>query len=109
MLQDLGLRAEFVATCRKYRFSSETQPAELQRLSARILANDAIEHVIEGPLPLKTLAFGHAAGFELRHVAIRDLNDDQLMRLSKEGQLYLQLAEMQTIRQHFRDQNREPT
>ena len=31
------------------------------------------------------------------------------MRLSREGQLYLQLAEMQTIRQHFRDLGREPT
>ena len=31
------------------------------------------------------------------------------MRLSREGQLYLQLAEMQTIRQHFRDLGRDPT
>ena len=31
------------------------------------------------------------------------------MRLSREGQLYLQLAEMQTIRQHFRELGREPT
>ena len=31
------------------------------------------------------------------------------MRLSREGQLYLQLAEMQTIRQHFRELGRDPT
>lgn len=108
-LQDLGLKAELVATCRKYHFSLNAQTAELERLSARVLANDAIEHVIEGALPVKTLHFGHEAKFELRHIAIRDLNDDQLMQLSKEGQLYLQLAEMQTIRQAFRDQGREPT
>ncbi len=31
------------------------------------------------------------------------------MHLSKSGQLYLQLAEMQTIQEHFRDLNRDPT
>ena len=31
------------------------------------------------------------------------------MRLSREGQLYLQLAEMQTIQQHFRELGRDPT
>lgn len=108
-LQDLGLKADLVATCRKYQFGSGANAAELERLSGRVLANDAIEHVVIGPLPMKTLHFGHEARFELRHVAIRDLDDEQLMKLSKEGQLYLQLAEMQTIRQAFRDQGREPT
>ena len=42
-------------------------------------------------------------------IAVRELDDDALMQLSREGQLYLQLAEMQTIRQHFRDLGREPT
>ena len=31
------------------------------------------------------------------------------MRLSREGQLYLQLAEMQTIQRHFAELGREPT
>lgn len=108
-LQDLGLKADSVATCRKYHFGTEANSGELERLSSRVLANDAIEHVIEGVLPIKTLHFGHDAKFELRHVAIRELDDQQLMVLSKEGQLYLQLAEMQTIRQSFRDLGREPT
>ena len=37
------------------------------------------------------------------------MNDDALMHLSKHGQLYLSLAEMRTIRQHWVDQQRDPT
>ena len=37
------------------------------------------------------------------------MNDLQLAELSRTGQLYLSLPEMQTIRQHFADQNRDPT
>ncbi len=40
---------------------------------------------------------------------IRDLNDESLARLSLDGQLYLSLAEMQTIRGYFRDLARDPT
>jgi phosphoribosylformylglycinamidine synthase len=40
---------------------------------------------------------------------IRDLDDDALARLSCEGQLYLQPAEMQAIRQYYRDLGRDPT
>jgi phosphoribosylformylglycinamidine synthase II len=37
------------------------------------------------------------------------LDDKGLVRLSREGQLYLQLAEMQTIQQHFVQLQRAPT
>ncbi len=42
-------------------------------------------------------------------MAIRELDDDALVRLSREGQLYLQLAEMQTIRAYFCELGRDPT
>ncbi len=78
-------------------------------LGNRVLANDAIEQVYFGPLALDRLELGRPYEFQLRTVAIRDLDDDRLMKLSREGQLYLQLAEMQTIRQYFRELGREPT
>ena len=40
---------------------------------------------------------------------IRELNDEQLLTLSREGQLYLTLVEMQTIQHHFQQLGREPT
>jgi phosphoribosylformylglycinamidine synthase len=105
---DLGISAEAVGTIRKYWFQGASN-AEVEAVSNRLLANDAIEQAIVGPLPLERLEVGQPYQFELRTVAIRELNDDALMRLSREGQLYLQLAEMQTIQQHFRDLDRDPT
>ena len=40
---------------------------------------------------------------------VRELDDEGLKRLSKEGQLALSLAEMRTIQAHFREQGRDPS
>ena len=37
------------------------------------------------------------------------MDDDALVRASREGQLFLSLAEMQTIQAHFRELKRDPT
>jgi phosphoribosylformylglycinamidine synthase len=74
-----------------------------------VLANDAIEHVITGPLQLSDLSVGSDYNFDLQTVAIRDMDDDALVRLSAEGQLYLSLTEMQTIRDYYRQLDRNPT
>ncbi len=58
---------------------------------------------------LDQLQIGTPYQFALVHVAIRDLDDEGLTRLSREGQLYLTLVEMQTIQQYFRDLGRDPT
>lgn len=47
--------------------------------------------------------------FELRHIPVRRLTDDELTRLSREAHLFLSLAEMRTIRDHFAKLHREPT
>jgi phosphoribosylformylglycinamidine synthase subunit PurSL len=108
-LADLGLNVDAVATCRKYWFNPEAGCDELHRIAERILANDAIEHVVWGPLWMDSLSLGSPYAFELKSVAIREMGDDELMHLSRHGQLYLNLAEMQTIRQHFVDLDRDPT
>lgn len=105
---DLGIRPEAVATLRKY-WLSGADAAGVKALSTRLLANDAIEQVFLGPLSLERLELGLPYQFELRTLVVRELDDAALMKLSREGQLYLQLAEMQTIRQYFRDLGREPT
>ncbi len=105
---DLGIRPEAFATVRKY-WLGGVSDGEIKSLAARLLANDAIEQVYFGPLNLERLELGQPYRFELRTTAVRELDDAALVRLSREGQLYLQLAEMQTIREHFRDLGREPT
>jgi phosphoribosylformylglycinamidine synthase len=105
---EIGINAQAISTIRKYWFHGASE-SEIHAVSDRLLANDAVEHAVIGPLRLDRLEFGRPYQFELKKVAIRDLDDDALVRLSKEGQLYLQPAEMQTIRQYFRDLSRDPT
>ncbi len=107
-LQDMGLPVEQVTTFRKY-WLSQLEPDELDRLCQKLLSNDSIERVIVGPLELDKIDVGTNYQFTLKHVPIRELNDEQLQQLSKQGQLYLTLTEMQTIQQHFRTLGREPT
>ncbi len=61
-------------------------------------------------MQLTDLHVGTDYEFELGTVAIRGMDsDEELMKLSADGQLYLQLAEMQTIRDYFKSLDRDPT
>ena len=112
MLRGLKYPVEEVRTFRKYWVrSAEGVPEQsiVKRLCQKILANDSIEQVNVGPLKMDQLAVGAPYQYRLVMVPISDLDEAALMVLSKSGQLYLSLAEMQTIQEHFREQGREPT
>lgn len=105
---DLNLKADTIRTLRKY-WLADVSPAKLKLLAAKVLANDAIEQVFVGPLPFAKLELGSPYRFELVTVPLRSLDDEGLVRLSREGQLFLSLVEMQTIQAHFRRLERDPT
>lgn len=107
-IQDLGLPAKAVRTFKKY-WLSDLAAHQLESLCRKVLANDSIEQVVVGPLKLDQLEVGGEYTFELRHVPIRSLDDQALMQLSREGQLYLSLVEMQTIQTYFKGLERDPT
>lgn len=108
-LADLGFAVDTVATGRKYWFETDVSDGDLDRIAKRVLANDAIERVISGALQMDQIGAGSEYKFQLRTVPIRTMDDDALMHLSKHGQLYLSLAEMRTIKQHWVEQQRDPT
>lgn len=108
-LADVGCPATAVGTARRYWFNDDAAAADLQRVQQRLLANDAIERIIAGPLQMDSIALGSEYRFQLTIVPIRGMDDAALMTLSKQGQLYLSLAEMQTIRQYFAGLERDPT
>ncbi|SIN88449.1 phosphoribosylformylglycinamidine synthase subunit II [Singulisphaera sp. GP187] len=106
-LQALGFAVESARTIRTYRIDG---PADsLPRLIQRVLSNDAVEQAIVGPLSLDRLGQGHPYRLQRVEVPIRTMNDPSLVTLSKEGQLYLSLEEMQSIRAHFTELGRDPT
>jgi phosphoribosylformylglycinamidine synthase len=107
-IRDFGLNVDAVRTLRKYWFGP-LDADKLRLLAARVLANDAIEQVVVGPLPFRTLELGSEYRFKRITVSLRGMDDAALERLSREGQLYLSLAEMQTIRSRFIELDRDPT
>jgi phosphoribosylformylglycinamidine synthase len=105
--RDLGMPLSAVRTYRRYYLKQpavDTEPA-LQK----VLANDAIEQLIAGPLAADHLAVGSSYEFHLVRLPIRELNEAALMQLSKAGQLALNLDEIKTVQAHFRELGRDPT
>src|SRR5262249_48026585 len=76
-------------------------PAARDILFRKVLANEAIEQVVEGPLTLDHLSLGSPYSFRLVTVPVRALSDEALMELSRDGQLSLNLTELKAIRDHF--------
>jgi len=108
-IADFGFTADAVRTLKKYWIGDDLGDEQLELLCSKILANDAIEQVVLGPLQFDRLEVGSPYEFRLVTVPIRTMDDAALTKLSREGQLFLSLAEMQTIRQYFRELDRDPT
>ena len=107
-IADFGIEAEAVRTLRKYWIGSLPQD-RLDLLCSKVLANDAVEQVIVGPLDFTRLEVGSPYEFQLATVPIGRMDDDALGRLSLEGQLFLSVVEMQTLKAHFDSLGRDPT
>ena len=107
-MRDLGVPVDAVRTLRKY-WVERIDEAQVDALCRRILANDAIEQVVLGPLQMRRLEIGSTYQFQRVDVGIRELDETGLLDLSRAGQLYLTLVEMQTIQTYFRDLGRDPS
>jgi len=108
-IADMGVDVQHVRTARKYVLLGQITQAQADAIARKVLANDCIEDCIIGdaaepPSP-------HLKPYELRlvHWPIRELDDDGLVALSKQKDLFLNLREMQTIQDYYRRLAREPT
>ncbi|HYE17232.1 MAG TPA: phosphoribosylformylglycinamidine synthase subunit PurS [Tepidisphaeraceae bacterium] len=108
-LRDMGIADAEVRTGRAFVIEGKADRAALERVATRILANPVIESVHFDTHTPTEFAHGHASAFKLRHVQIRELTEEQLTKLSREGHLFLSLAEMRAIQAYYREQKREPT
>jgi phosphoribosylformylglycinamidine synthase len=108
-IRDMGLTVRRVKTARKFLFYGDVNPQEIETIANKILANGVIEEIIYGAQPLSIPP--EPADYRLKIVSL-DLeraSDEELLRLSKEGQLSLTIEEMHAIRDHFRKLGRKPT
>jgi len=108
---DLGLAdgIESIRTAKRYVLKGELKGDELEKIALKALANKTIEEVhINEPqvhYPLRSLRYE----FELKHVPLRDANDEELKQISRRGVLSLTLEEMKTIQGHLGKLGRDPT
>jgi phosphoribosylformylglycinamidine synthase II len=107
-IADLEVPVDLVRTLKKY-WIGNLPDSKLDFICSKLLANDAIEQVIVGPLHWEHLELGSTYDFRLVTVPLLSLDDAALATLSRTGQLYLSLTEMQTIQAHFRELGRDPT
>ena len=107
-IADFGMKVEAIRTFKKY-WTGDLADDRLELLCSKVLSNDAIEQVMVGPLAISQLEVGSPYAFQLVTVPLRGMDDAALSRLSLEGQLYLSLAEMRTIRAHFQSLGHDPT
>jgi len=105
---DLGLRAvEAVRTARRYELCGSLSAAEKELIAQKLLMNKVVEHLHQ---PGERLFFpAEEPPFELIHVSLLQASGEELMKISRERDLFLNLTEMETIQAYFRSLQREPT
>jgi len=98
-----------VATFRAYELACALSRRELEEAARRLFANETIEIV---RVDREDLPYGGTLPAARRgrvEVSLLEADDDELARVSADGGLSLNLAEMRAIRDHFRGLGRQPT
>lgn len=97
------------ATGTRYELTGELDAAQVELIARRLLCNDVIQAYAINRAIEPNLHYATAENTLIETVAIRDAGDDDLMRISKERRLSLNLHEMRAIRDYFAGVQREPT
>ena len=106
---DLGLQVRAVRSGTRIEVPGGSDE-QLQLLAWKCLANQAIEEVAIDPAQGVRMRAPSAAPLAGRsEVALRASSDEQLLELSRRGQLSLTLEEMHAIQAHYRELGREPS
>ena len=108
-IRDMGLAVTQVRTGRAYRFSMSLPGEQLRSIAQRVLANEVIESIHLHPVLAERFPSLQSYRLKVNHVPIRDLDEDALKRLSRDGHLFLSPDEMRAVQQYFRRLEREPT
>ncbi|MEM1356245.1 MAG: AIR synthase-related protein [Planctomycetota bacterium] len=109
MITSLDPDSVYVATGERYDIVTDADDPTLLRFAETALGNPVIQDAALAPHHPEAFPHGQAYDLHITRVAIRDLDDDALMKLSRDGHLFLSLDEMHTIQRYYQDAGREPT
>ena len=108
-IADMGRQVGNVRTARKYVLLGELSQNQIETIAKKILANDCIEDCMIGSDAEPPNPHLKPYEFKIIHLPLCELDDDGLINLSKEKDLFLSLAEMQTIQKYYQKLGKEPT
>ena len=93
-MTDMGVTAQNVRTARKYILLGKISQTQTDTIARKILANDCIEDVIYGSDVEPPSPHTKPYEFEINDIAITSLDDDGLVNISKDMDLFLTLVEI---------------
>ena len=115
-IRDLGVTGiTAVRTAKQYHIHGKISVQQLESITARVLMNKLIQHVVRDPSHVPTTispiagASIAASKFDVLIVDLIGASPKKLLEISKKGQLYLNLDEMITIQDHFKKEKRNPS
>jgi len=108
-IRDMGIYGvKSLRTERKYLVDGKITEGDFKSICEKLLYNKVIQHVVkEQGVKTKTQSSGYK--FKLITVDMLGADDKRLIKISKDGQLFLNLKEMQEIRKYFKKLGRNPT
>jgi len=108
-IRDMGIYGvKSLRTERKYYIEGKITEQDFKNICEKLLYNKVIQHVVKGE-GLRVKDAGGGYKFKLITVDILGADDKKLMKISKDGQLFLNLREMQEIKKYFKKLGRNPT
>ncbi|MBL9076145.1 MAG: phosphoribosylformylglycinamidine synthase subunit PurL [Planctomycetes bacterium] len=108
-LGDLGLPAVATGTYKVFDVHGRVDGARLLQAAKKALANDVVQDVLLDALPVGLPGASPAPDLAVHAVPLAGLDPVGLERLSKDGGLALDGAEMAAIQRHFAGLGRAPT
>jgi phosphoribosylformylglycinamidine synthase II len=111
-IRDLGITgARSVKTVKKYVIKGHFSSAQLKMCADKLLYNKLIQHVVDESSPHALEASARIPDYQFKLITVGLLSaaDRLLQQLSKKGQLFLNLAEMRSIKDYFKKLKRDPT
>lgn len=98
-----------VATATRYLLAGNITGDELQRLARHIFTNETIEHyALDKPIHIQHIEASNGSD-SVEKIALTQASEADLLDISQERRLSLDLNEMRAVQDYFLEEQREPT
>ena len=111
-IKDLGVYSvTSVKSAKKYLLKGRLIESQLKTISEKLLYNKLIQHVVKVSKCQSVKVSKQEIGyrFNLITVNLLEAQDKELLKISRDGQLFLNLSEMRQIKKYFKALKHNPT